>query len=349
MVNCQVINNNNKAMSKKMFAVVLLIISLLVAVFWLSNHKKQNNASLQLIRVGWQPPLATQGQMTEVLKNTDILKNNGLSANFTGFSFGGPQIEAAMAGQLDAIFIGDQPALNLIAKSGNWKIVSRLFYTRTALLVPIGSSINSAQDLKGKSIAMSFGSVAHKESMLKEKEAGLDPNADVKNVNMDALEISNLVQKDSTNGSWGDIDAVAIWEPSVTIFESKNLARVIASDKTFGVMAMPDDFINKNPVATKKFIKSVAEAYAYFAKNKSQANQWYIDDAKLTISQGDLDKISALEPNASAKNNSEINLVLTDDNLKSLQNSIDWAVENKLMKASFEIGKYVDLRYLPKY
>ena len=115
------------------------------------------------------------------MKNTKVLELNNLKGNFISFSYGGPQSEAALAGELDVIFVGDQPAVNLISKGGKWKIVSRLFYTKTAIMVPLNSGINSISDLKGKTVAMPFGSVAHREAILKQQAANLDADKDVKN------------------------------------------------------------------------------------------------------------------------------------------------------------------------
>ena len=148
---------------------------LALAVMSVGAACKNPSAEKKLVpvRIGWQIPLSTQAQIVQVLKNTKILENHGLKADFVPFSYGGPQSEAALAGKLDVIFVGDQPAINLVARGGKWKIVSRLFYTRTAVMVPLGSPIQKMEDLRGKTVASPFGSVAHREATLKEKAADL--------------------------------------------------------------------------------------------------------------------------------------------------------------------------------
>jgi hypothetical protein len=66
------------------------------------------------VRIGGQIPVATQGQVLQVLKRTSVLESHGLKPIFVPFSYGGPQVGAAFAGDLDVFFSGDQPALNLI-------------------------------------------------------------------------------------------------------------------------------------------------------------------------------------------------------------------------------------------
>ena len=47
------------------------------------------------IRIGWQIPAATQGQVLQVLKRTSVLEDHGLKPILVPFSYGGPQVESA--------------------------------------------------------------------------------------------------------------------------------------------------------------------------------------------------------------------------------------------------------------
>jgi ABC-type nitrate/sulfonate/bicarbonate transport system substrate-binding protein len=283
------------------------------------------------VRIGWQIPLATQGQIVQVLKHTNLLEKHGLSGKFVPFSYGGPQSEAALAGELDVIFVGDQPVINLIARGGKWKIVSRLFYTKTAIMVPLGSPAERIGDLRGKIVASPFGSVAHREAILKEQAAGLDADKDVKNINLDILEIANVVQAGGEK-AWGKIDAVGVWEPSTSLFESKKLARILDYTRTLGVVAMSDQFISEHREAAVQFLASVLEAWAYFAAHTDQANHWYIDDARLAYTPDVLAMAASVEPNYSAKSLAEIDLSLTGEHIATLEKGAAWGFERNFTK-----------------
>ena len=95
----------------------LLLITLLLSVPLAGWGQDQAYTAVP-IRIGWQIPAATQGQILQVLKRTNILEGHGLKPRFIPFSYGGPQMEAAIAGELDVFFAGDQPAINLIARGG---------------------------------------------------------------------------------------------------------------------------------------------------------------------------------------------------------------------------------------
>ena len=65
--------------------------------------------------------------------------------------------------------------------------------------MPPKSDITKIEHFKGKTIASPFGSVAHREVILKEQAIGLNADKDVNNINLDILEISNVVQAGGKN------------------------------------------------------------------------------------------------------------------------------------------------------
>lgn len=299
------------------------------------------------VRIGWQIPLATQGQIVQVLKRTNLLETQGLEATFTAFSYGGPQTEAALAGELDVIFVGDQPIINLIARGGKWKIVSRLFYTRTAVMVPPRSPVQKMGDLRGRTVATPFGTVAHREATMKQLAAGLDPDKDVKNINIDILEISNLVQTGGKQ-SWGKVDAVGVWEPTTSLFELNNLARVVDFTPTLGVIAASDEFITKHSQALVQFLVATLYAWDHFASHTDEVNRWYIEDAKLGYTPEILASAARVEPNYTAASLADIDLGLSEDQIATLETGALWSYERGFSKSQGDMRASVDLSFLSK-
>ncbi len=342
---------NTKSSSRGRIVVVAIVVVIAIGAcvalksYW--NKRNADDPTAVTVRIGWQIPLATQGQIVQVMKRTDILQKNGLNGKFVPFSYGGPQSEAALAGELDVIFVGDQPAINLIARGGKWKIVSRLFYTKTAIMVPPGSPIQKIEDLRGKNVASPFGSVAHREAILKEQAAGLDVDKDVNNINLDILEIANVVQAGGTQ-SWGKIDAVAVWEPSTSLFESKNLAKVVDFTRTLGVVAMSDDFIAKHPDAAVAFLVAVRQAWFHFATHTDEVNRWYIDDAKLSYSPEILAMAAKVEPNYSAREHKDIDLTISEEHIGTLNKGAAWSFERGFSKIKAEMRPAVNKEILTK-
>lgn len=329
-----------------------VIFSILVGCLILSGCATKNSApkvpetakipELTKIRIGWQTPWATQGQLTQILKKTELLKQNGLEGDFKGFSAGGPLNEAALAGGVDVLFTADQPAAMLIAKNPNWVIIGRLMYNRVSLYVPPKSEIKEVKDLKGKTVAMPFGAAAQRMALAQEKTAGLDPKTDVKNINLGIYEQSDLV-KDVEAKKWGEIDAMAGFDPTPAVFEEKGLVINLYVGNVVSVIVMSKDYIAKNPNAPRNFLQAFKGAYEYYRANTDQANQWFTAEAGLNITPGALSTAASVEPNLTGN---EIRLDFNDEDYKVMDEAVNFLFEQGIIKQKINLRDNIDLEYL---
>ena len=332
-------------MKKGLFFLALFAISTVLLSGCTNKEVVDQGDELTEIRIGWQIPWATEGQLTQVLKNTDLLKDNGLKGDFKGFSYGGPLNEAALAGEVDVIFTADQPAATLLTKNPEWTIIGRLMYNRVSLYVPPKSTINEVKDLKNKTVAMPFGAAAQRMALLAEKEAGLDPATDVNNINLGIYEQSDIVRSAEAE-KWGDIDALAGFDPTPAIFEEKGLVKNLKVGKVVSLIVMSNDYIEANPEVPVEFLKAFYGAYDYYRNNITQANQWFIDEAKLNITPKALEIAAGVEPNLSVQNKEEIRIGFNEDDYKIMQEAADFIYEQKLVKKQVNMKEHVDLKYL---
>jgi len=315
-----------------------------------STNKPADNTGIKAealtkIRIGWQIPWATEGQLTQILKHTDLLSDNQLEGEFKGFSYGGPLNEAALAGEVDVIFTADQPAATLLSRDTNWKIIGRLMYNRVVLYVPPKSPIENVADLKGKTVAMPFGAAAQRMALKAEAEAGLDPQKDVNNINLGIYEQSDLV-RDTEAVKWGKIDALAGFDPTPAIFEEKGLTRNLHEEKIVSVIVVSDEFIEKNPEAPAKFLKAFRGAYDYYRNNIEQANNWFTEEAGLDITSGALEIAASIEPNLKVIAKEDIRIGFIEDDYKIMQEAADFLYENGLVNTRVIMNDYIDLNYL---
>ena len=86
------------------------------------------------IRLGWQVPWATQGQLVMALKYTNISKLTDTHIEYSGFSYGGPLNKAALGNNVDILLTADQPAMVLVSRNPNFRIVSRMMYNRVCIM-----------------------------------------------------------------------------------------------------------------------------------------------------------------------------------------------------------------------
>lgn len=325
----------------------IILIGIGASLIIMQNKKdtinKTAGANTLKLRLGWQTPWATQGQLTQILNHTDIPKNNDLALELKGFDSGAPLNEAALGGQVDVLFTADQPAATLLSKSSDWVIIGRLMYNRVSLYVPPKSSISSVSELNGKTVAVPFGTAAQKMLLLSEKEAGLNPAEDVHNINLGIYEQSDLV-KDGDATTWGNIDAMAGFDPTPAIFENKGLIRNIKTDKVVSVIVMSKKYIQTNPDAPKRFMKAFKESYGYYRTNTAQANKWFVEAAKLNVPDSALTKAAAIEPNL--QSNNPIRLDFNDGDYSRMQATADFLYNQQLIKQKIVIKDHIDLSYI---
>lgn len=285
------------------------------------------------IRIGWQTTWATQGQLVAVLLHTDILAKNGFAGEFTGFPYGGPLNEGALAGGLDVIFTADQPALSLAAKAPSWGIVGRLMYNRVGTFVPNESPVRTPADLKDKKLAVPFGAAAQREAMEAVAAAGLDPAKDVKLVNLGIEEILGVVRAGQRDGKWGEIDAAAAWDPTFAEIETSKRARTIASSVVTSVVVMDDAYAKANAGADTRFMTALAMAYDVYRADPARADRWFQQEAKLRFNLPVLSAAAAPEPNLKAATAADIRVHLTDEDVAGIGEAAAFMLTAGLLQA----------------
>ena len=249
------------------------------------------------IRIGWQTTWATQGQLVAVLQHTDILEKNGFLPDWKAFTYGGPLNEGALAGAVDVLFTADQPALVLAAKDSSWGIVGRLMYNRVGAFVPADSAVQTAGDLRGKTLAVPFGAAAQREALEGAQAAGLDPAKDLTLVNLGIEEILGVVRAGAKDGRWGTIDAAAAWDPTFAEIERAGGARTIVSSVVTSVVVMDDAFSAHHPGADARFLTALAMAWDVYRADPARADRWFKEDAKLPFEAEVLTVAASVEPN----------------------------------------------------
>lgn len=296
------------------------------------------------LRIGWQVPWATQGQIVQILKHTDILKKNGIQAEFIGRTFGPMLNELALAEQIDVVLTADQPAAALFSKERSWIGVGRLMYNRTSTYVPAKSEIKNLAQLKGKTIGIPIGAAAERVTMEALVNAGLDPKKDVKIINLDIKEQGPLVTKNKDAKNWDTIDALSGFDPTPAIFEAKGLVRTLDVGKVVSLVIMNENFIKKNPKVATQLMQSIADAYHYYQSHTEEANKWFMNEAHLDGADQSACNIAAsLEPNLKAKNKKGIRVTFIDSDFVTMQKAADF-IEAKLNK-KVDMKKFVTNEY----
>ena len=125
------------------------------------------------------------------------------------------------------------------------------------------SGIRSIRDLKGKKFALSSpaGSAEHGWLSLLFNYIGLDPDNDIEWVELPYEDWGDLLEK-------GEVDAVMLWPPDAQVFRKRKIGHVIldtGTDRPWKdyyccAIAGNTDFVERNPVATKRAMRAILKA-----------------------------------------------------------------------------------------
>jgi ABC-type nitrate/sulfonate/bicarbonate transport system substrate-binding protein len=211
---------------------------------------------------------------------------------------------------------------------------------RVAIIVPPESPIHVVADLKGKTLGIPFGASTHRVALQMLKNAGLRPGSDVKILNIDITEQSDIV-KSAGGKNWPSVDALASWDHHIALFEKQGLARVLREGTALGVVMMSQSFIAKHQDAATQFIAAYLLAYLYYATHENQVNTWFADATGGKLDPKLLTAVAAVEPNLRARELDAISIEIGPDHIAALQQAADFAHAQGLIKGSLRVRDFV--------
>ncbi|MFI5977648.1 aliphatic sulfonate ABC transporter substrate-binding protein [Streptomyces sp. NPDC051452] len=217
------------------------------------------------------------GDGSEALaKLTGVFDNAPYHVKFARFTFGPPLVQAAASGDIDLGSVGDVPPITGAAKEYGFKIVAvnrslRPDQAAENIIVPKGSKLKTAADLRGKKIAIPQGSSAHGLALNALKSVGLTPE-DVKLVFLDPA-------AGATAFNTGKVDAWSIWNPQSAI-AVKNGARVLVKglppiDQTSNYYIANDKLLKDKTrrAALTDVLQRLSREFAWAVKNPDKYAQ----------------------------------------------------------------------------
>ncbi|MFT4437456.1 ABC transporter substrate-binding protein [Caballeronia sp. 15715] len=204
-----------------------------------------------VLKVGDQQ-LQTRG----ILEASGQLKDVPYQIEWFNFPAAQPLGEALNAGAIDIGGLGDAPLIFAYAAGARVRAVAatRSQPVDLAILVPAGSPIKSAADLKGKRIATTRGSIGHFLAIATLERAGIKLS-DVTLSFMQPADAKSALQS-------GDVDAWSTWDPYVALGELRDNNRIIANgvglSSGLSFQAATDESIKTKRAQIDDFLRRVA-------------------------------------------------------------------------------------------
>jgi NitT/TauT family transport system substrate-binding protein len=275
------------------------MLTVMVASSWLlaacgsSTQASQQSGGPINLRLGYLPNLTHAPALVGVARGyfTSALGSNGRLSTQT-FNAGPAEVEAIFGGALDAAFIGPSPAINAYVKSKGQavRIVAGAASAGASLVVRPGAGINSAADLRGKTLATpqlgNTQDVALRAFLL---DRGMHTDAegggDARIVPTDNATTLQLFQQGKIDGAW-------VPEPWAARLSLEAGGRVLVDERTLwpqGQFVTTDlvvarDFLDRHPDTVKSLIRGELKAINWINQNPTDAKA-AVNDSLLLLTQ----------------------------------------------------------------
>lgn len=236
----------------------------------------------QEIRIGYQ--VSPNGELVAKALGLAEQKFPNVKISWLKFDSGRDVNTAIASGSIDFGLVGTPPGASGISQG----LPNKIYYIHDvigeseALVVQDTSDIQSLQDLKGKTVATTYGSTSHFSLLSALKQESINAT-DIKIIDMQAPDLLAAWQR-------GDIDGAYTWQPVQSrllaengriIITSKEVAEMGALTGEFGVVH--NDFIAKYPKAVKLYIEVLDEGTKFYREQPEQAAEALSHELGLSV------------------------------------------------------------------
>jgi NitT/TauT family transport system substrate-binding protein len=283
------------------------------------------------LRLGYFPNVTHATPVVGVAKDFFGRRLGSTKLETQTFNAGPAEIEALLGGDLDAGFIGPNPAINAYAKTkgAGIRIISGATSGGAALVVQPG--IDSVEDLKGKRVASpQLGNTQDVALRAWLKEHGLTPSSqgeqgDVQVEPSENATTLQLFQDKKIDGAW-------VPEPWASRLVLDGGGTVLVDEKSLWPrgrfvtthLIVRTDFLENNPATVKALLEGVLDTDQWISKNSAEAKTTVNSEIKRITTK-------ALAPEVLDRAWSNIE-VTTDPVASSLKKSADDAVAAGLLE-----------------
>lgn len=273
-----------------------------------------------------------KGNTEALLTAAGELENLPYEVEFSLFTSGPPQIEAATAGKIDFAVTGNTPPVFGAANNAKIKVVSGYVGSGRGdqILIPKDSPIESVEDLKGKKIAIAKGSSAHANVLEQLQKVGLTIS-DVEPVFLQPADSLGAFQQ-------GAVDAWAIWDPFTALAQEQTGARTLATaDDSYGFGVASTTALGdpKRNTAIRDLTERIARAAKWAQANPQEWAEKYAASVDIPPQVAAVAQERSLRPA----------IPLTDEVVQSEQTLVDLFYKSKQTQRKPDFNGYVDRRY----
>ena len=311
-------------------SVVIIVLGLAVGSYLWLSQKQPEKYTGPVEKITLAAYAGETGALVYIAEHQGYFEENGLEVTIKDYESGKAAADALIDGEAD------------ICTSAGFVFVSNSFdYTDLRVLGTVATAevkelvarkdkeITTTDDLIGKKIGVTkkSGGEFSLGTFLTFNGISLQ---DVKLVDLKPSEIVEAISN-------GDIDAAFTWDPNVYNIKKElgdNAISWPGGQSFYFVLITKEDWIENNPAAAERFMKSLLEAEDYIKDNSEESKEFVKDRFDY-----ESDYIDYSWPKH------EFAVILEQAMLISLEDQARWRIQNKLTDAT-EVPNYLDYIYM---
>ena len=314
---------------------ILAVLMIMTMAFALVGCGKQSTGVAEKVRVGYAAGVPTANLILAKVEGyfEDELKDMGIDVEWFPFLNGPPLNEAIAAGEIDIGFLGDVAFMMAKASGQNTVIFSKGSEGEPvfALTIAKDSPITSVEQLKGKKVAFTRGTIMHRLLYNLLTKSGLSLS-DVEHVNIPGSDIANAI-------NLKQVEAGVLWEPFIASNIQNGILKVLAdgtgaqSNSCYNIVV--EKFANENPKILEAFIRAMERANKDIVADPKKAAEKTKDELGLPAQ-------TVEELLLKMKFTS----VISDSDMEELREIEKFLRDEKLTENTVNVNKAIDRSYL---
>ncbi|GLZ89311.1 ABC transporter [Metapseudomonas resinovorans] len=285
------------------------------------------------------------GGVVDVLRDQKIFEEefakDGIRVEWRFFKGAGPVVNEALAnGQVDFAYLGDLAAIVGKANGLDTRVISaNTRGVKSYLGVVPGSGIKSLQDLKGKRVAVFRGTALQLSFASALASQGLSER-DLKVINLDFNAASAALAAKQIDATWGLSNLIALRERGLAELPL-NSRDLDGAGSTQAVLVATGDFIRQYPEVVGRLVKA-----------QQKAVNWIRDDANKAAYVELVSSLASYPPGILASDLAQESLNryfdphLDAEFIGLLQQGVDLAAKERLIRRGFQVADWVEPRFL---
>jgi len=316
---------SKKALSGILIAVI--VIASMLVVWPIQTEPQKYTGPVEKITVAAAEYLT--GALVYVAEDQGYFEKNGLDVTIKGYGSGKACAGALIDGEADIATSADNVFVSNSFEHTDLRILGAVATKQVKELVAIKEGITTINDLIGKNIGVTKKSGAEFQLGVFLTLNGLSQQ-DVELVDLKPSEMLEAISN-------GDVDAVFVWNPYLYNIKKKlgeNIVSWHGGDDFYFVLLTKEDWIEHNPAAAERFMKSLLDAEDYI-KNNSEESKEFVKDRFDYES----DYIDSSWPNQ------EFTVIIEQAMLIQFESQARWNIEQGLTDAT-EVPNYLDYIYM---